>query len=92
MQKLLSNKLIIIFIQFRKHVTPKTCARKFTKYCDLNKDGEISAREWVTCLGIDISSKFIISKLFSLPKIKVTVGVVDENCHCLNEKIWYQED
>ncbi|KAL3985936.1 Secreted protein acidic and rich in cysteine Ca binding region family protein [Acanthocheilonema viteae] len=39
----------------RKHVTPKTCAKKFTKYCDLNKDGEISAREWITCLGIDIS-------------------------------------
>uniref|UniRef100_A0A1I7VXH6 SPARC_Ca_bdg domain-containing protein n=1 Tax=Loa loa TaxID=7209 RepID=A0A1I7VXH6_LOALO len=34
----------------RKHVTPKMCAKKFTKYCDLNKDGEISAREWVTCL------------------------------------------
>ncbi|VIO98996.1 Thyroglobulin type-1 repeat family protein [Brugia malayi] len=42
----------------RKHVTPKTCARKFTKYCDLNKDGEISAREWVTCLGIDISTSY----------------------------------
>lgn len=49
---------------FRKHVSPKMCARKFTKYCDLDKDGEISAREWVTCLGIDISSKFILQPFF----------------------------
>ncbi|VDM91953.1 unnamed protein product [Litomosoides sigmodontis] len=42
----------------RKHVTPKICAKKFTKYCDLNKDGEISDREWITCLGIDISTSY----------------------------------
>lgn len=67
--KLLFNILIIIiipFMQFRKHVTPKTCAKKFTKYCDLNKDGEISVREWITCLGIDISSKFIFPEVFSI--------------------------
>ncbi|MCP9264454.1 hypothetical protein DINM_022544 [Dirofilaria immitis] len=46
------------FLHRKKHVTPKTCAKKFTKYCDLNKNGEISAREWVTCLGIDISTSY----------------------------------
>lgn len=64
--EILSDKLIIIpFVQFRKHVTPKICAKKFTKYCDLNKDGEISNREWITCLGIDISSKLIFFLLQS---------------------------
>lgn len=38
-------------------VQPKACARRFTKYCDLDADKKISRSEWSVCLGVDINSK-----------------------------------
>lgn len=35
----------------KKKAKPKRCARKFTEYCDLNKDKTISLQELKGCLG-----------------------------------------
>ncbi|XP_034051094.1 SPARC-related modular calcium-binding protein 1 isoform X2 [Thalassophryne amazonica] len=37
----------------KKKAKPKKCARKFTDYCDLNKDRAISLPEMKGCLGIN---------------------------------------
>ncbi|XP_034530523.1 SPARC-related modular calcium-binding protein 1 isoform X2 [Notolabrus celidotus] len=36
----------------KKKAKPKKCARKFTDYCDLNKDKAISLQELKGCLGV----------------------------------------
>ncbi|XP_046902510.1 SPARC-related modular calcium-binding protein 1 isoform X3 [Hypomesus transpacificus] len=36
----------------KKKAKPKKCARKFTDYCDLNKDKAISLQELTGCLGV----------------------------------------
>ncbi|XP_054469765.1 SPARC-related modular calcium-binding protein 1 isoform X2 [Anoplopoma fimbria] len=36
----------------KKKAKPKKCARKFTDYCDLNKDRSISLQELKGCLGV----------------------------------------
>ncbi|XP_038584601.1 SPARC-related modular calcium-binding protein 1 isoform X4 [Micropterus salmoides] len=36
----------------KKKTKPKKCARKFTDYCDLNKDRAISLQELKGCLGV----------------------------------------
>lgn len=36
----------------KKKAKPKKCARKFTDYCDLNKDKSISLTELKGCLGV----------------------------------------
>ncbi|XP_042244594.1 SPARC-related modular calcium-binding protein 1 isoform X2 [Thunnus maccoyii] len=36
----------------KKKAKPKKCARKFTDYCDLNKDRAISLQELKGCLGV----------------------------------------
>ena len=41
----------------KKIVRPKTCAKKFHKYCDLDDDRKIQRSEWSVCLGVDINSK-----------------------------------
>ncbi|EFO21294.1 hypothetical protein LOAG_07195 [Loa loa] len=63
------------------------CAKKFTKYCDLNKDGEISAREWVTCLGIDISkyAPYFISGNYYFK----TIGVFCSLYFKFKFRFWY---
>ncbi|XP_042630350.1 SPARC-related modular calcium-binding protein 1-like isoform X7 [Cyprinus carpio] len=40
----------------KKKAKPKRCARKFTEYCDLNKDKTISLQELKGCLGSTTSS------------------------------------
>ncbi len=37
----------------KKKAKPKRCARKFTDYCDLNKDKAISLQELKGCLGVN---------------------------------------
>ncbi|XP_041828125.1 SPARC-related modular calcium-binding protein 1 isoform X3 [Melanotaenia boesemani] len=37
----------------KKKAKPKKCARKFTDYCDLNKDRAISLQELKGCLGVN---------------------------------------
>ncbi|XP_028832516.1 SPARC-related modular calcium-binding protein 1 isoform X2 [Denticeps clupeoides] len=37
----------------KKKAKPKRCARKFTDYCDLNKDKVISLQELKGCLGVN---------------------------------------
>lgn len=37
----------------KKKAKPKKCARKFTDYCDLNKDRAISLQELTGCLGVN---------------------------------------
>ncbi|XP_048341749.1 SPARC-related modular calcium-binding protein 1 isoform X1 [Sphaerodactylus townsendi] len=36
----------------KKKASPKKCARRFTDYCDLNKDKSISLQELKGCLGV----------------------------------------
>uniref|UniRef100_A0A8C9WWT2 SPARC related modular calcium binding 1 n=1 Tax=Sander lucioperca TaxID=283035 RepID=A0A8C9WWT2_SANLU len=41
----------------KKKAKPKKCARKFTDYCDLNKDRGISLQELKGCLGVSKEGK-----------------------------------
>lgn len=41
----------------KKKAKPKKCARKFTDYCDLNKDRAISLLELKGCLGVSKEGK-----------------------------------
>lgn len=41
----------------KKKGKPKKCARKFTDYCDLNKDRAISLQELKGCLGVSKEGK-----------------------------------
>lgn len=41
----------------KKKAKPKKCARKFTDYCDLNKDKAISLQELKGCLGVSKEGK-----------------------------------
>lgn len=41
----------------KKKAKPKKCARKFTDYCDLNKDRAISLHELKGCLGVSKEGK-----------------------------------
>lgn len=41
----------------KKKAKPKKCARKFTDYCDLNKDRAISLQELKGCLGVSKEGK-----------------------------------
>ncbi|KHN80898.1 Sparc-related modular calcium-binding protein 1 [Toxocara canis] len=57
--EVLSTKEIVGFRRLvRKLAQPKACARKFPRYCDLDKNKEISSREWTTCLGLDLTTSY----------------------------------
>lgn len=43
----------------KKKAKPKKCARKFSDYCDLNKDRAISLQELKGCLGVSKEGKRI---------------------------------
>ena len=43
----------------KRLVKPRSCARNFVKYCDLDQDKRIARSEWSVCLGVDINSKYI---------------------------------
>jgi hypothetical protein len=42
----------------KKKAKPKKCARRFTDYCDLNKDKVISLPELKGCLGVSKEGEF----------------------------------
>uniref|UniRef100_A0A914S3R1 SPARC/Testican calcium-binding domain-containing protein n=1 Tax=Parascaris equorum TaxID=6256 RepID=A0A914S3R1_PAREQ len=57
----LNNKEIGGFKRLvRKLAESKACARRFSRYCDLDKNNAISTREWITCLGVDLTSKLCL--------------------------------
>ena len=37
----------------KRRVDPKPCARTFSKFCDMNQDGNISQTEWSVCLAVN---------------------------------------
>ncbi|XP_054913081.1 SPARC-related modular calcium-binding protein 1 isoform X5 [Poeciliopsis prolifica] len=45
----------------KKKAKPKKCARKFTDYCDLNKDKAISLQELKGCLGVSKDGSWLTS-------------------------------
>ncbi|XP_027857135.1 SPARC-related modular calcium-binding protein 1 isoform X7 [Xiphophorus couchianus] len=45
----------------KKKAKPKKCARKFTDYCDLNKDKAISLQELKGCLGVSKDGSLLTS-------------------------------
>ncbi|TSM77429.1 Solute carrier family 2, facilitated glucose transporter member 1 [Bagarius yarrelli] len=50
----ISKKELKPFKRFlKKKAKPRKCARKFTEYCDLNKDKAISLQELKGCLGVN---------------------------------------
>ncbi|XP_029454646.1 SPARC-related modular calcium-binding protein 1 isoform X2 [Rhinatrema bivittatum] len=51
----------------KKKAKPKKCARRFTEYCDLNKDKSISLQELKGCLGV---SKEVAGNAGSYPPSK----------------------
>ena len=40
-------------------VQPKSCAKNFDAYCDMNQNGLVTRMEWSVCLGVDINSEQI---------------------------------
>ena len=46
----------------KKKAKPKRCARKFTDYCDLNKDKVISLQELKGCLGVNKEGDHCLQK------------------------------
>uniref|UniRef100_A0A914VLV2 SPARC-related modular calcium-binding protein 1 n=1 Tax=Plectus sambesii TaxID=2011161 RepID=A0A914VLV2_9BILA len=51
----------------KKLIQPLACARRFNKYCDLDKNQKIDRREWVTCLSVDINSELATLRLHVRP-------------------------
>lgn len=43
----------------KKKAKPKKCARRFSDYCDLNKDKVISLSELKGCLGVSKEGKYL---------------------------------
>ncbi|XP_067119038.1 SPARC-related modular calcium-binding protein 2-like isoform X4 [Centruroides vittatus] len=41
----------------KKIVKPRSCAKTFTKYCDLDQDKKITRKEWSACLGVDMNKE-----------------------------------
>lgn len=58
----------------KKKAKPKKCARKFTDYCDLNKDKAISLQELKGCLGVSKEGKHKRTA-----REKLTLDKVDAN-------------
>ncbi|XP_062863154.1 SPARC-related modular calcium-binding protein 1 isoform X3 [Trichomycterus rosablanca] len=58
----ISKKEIKPFKRYvKKKAKPKRCARKFTDYCDLNKDKSISLQELKGCLGVNKEGSTVTS-------------------------------
>lgn len=54
----INNKELKPFKRYlKKKAKPKKCARRFTDYCDLNKDRAISLPELKGCLGVSKEGK-----------------------------------
>ncbi|XP_013385317.1 SPARC-related modular calcium-binding protein 1 isoform X3 [Lingula anatina] len=42
----------------KKLVKPRSCAKKFLKFCDTDNNKKISNQEWSICLGVDVNISF----------------------------------
>lgn len=63
----INNKELKPFKRYlKKKAKPKKCARKFTDYCDLNKDRAISLQELKGCLGVSKEGKRRRQERFSI--------------------------
>jgi len=41
----------------KKFIKPRSCAKRFLKFCDPDKNKLIERQEWSLCLGVDINSE-----------------------------------
>lgn len=41
----------------KKFIKPRSCAKRFLKFCDPDKNKLIERREWSRCLGVDLNSE-----------------------------------
>lgn len=46
----------------KRMVKPRSCAKSFVKFCDLDQDKRIRKNEWSLCLGVDLNSKYTDSE------------------------------
>ncbi|ESO86761.1 hypothetical protein LOTGIDRAFT_128394, partial [Lottia gigantea] len=42
----------------RKLIKPRSCAKRFLKYCDSDGNKRIEKKEWTLCLGVDLKFSF----------------------------------
>lgn len=42
----------------KKFIKPRSCAKRFLKFCDPDNDKLIRRQEWSLCLGVDINSEY----------------------------------
>lgn len=50
----------------KKFIKPRSCAKRFLKFCDPDKSKEIERREWSTCLGVELNSEYTTTVYSSL--------------------------
>ena len=41
----------------KKFIKPRSCAKRFLKFCDPDRNKLIERQEWSICLGVDINSE-----------------------------------
>ncbi|GIY50052.1 SPARC-related modular calcium-binding protein 1 [Caerostris extrusa] len=64
----------------KKIVKPKTCAKTFAKFCDLDQDKKISRSEWSVCVGVDINISFrLFMSLNSDEQVNAVAGFLDDS-------------
>ncbi|XP_060563303.1 SPARC-related modular calcium-binding protein 1-like isoform X13 [Ruditapes philippinarum] len=54
----------------KKFIKPRSCAKRFLKFCDKDKDKLIKRQEWSICLGVDINNDQ--DKTTHAPEVKTT--------------------
>ncbi|XP_045178464.2 SPARC-related modular calcium-binding protein 1-like isoform X3 [Mercenaria mercenaria] len=55
----------------KKFIKPRSCAKRFLKFCDQDKDTLIRRQEWSLCLGVDINNDQK-DKTTHAPEVKTT--------------------
>ena len=45
----------------KKFIKPRACAKTFLKYCDSDHNKFIERGEWSLCLGVDITSEYMLT-------------------------------
>ncbi|XP_060563291.1 SPARC-related modular calcium-binding protein 1-like isoform X2 [Ruditapes philippinarum] len=72
----------------KKFIKPRSCAKRFLKFCDKDKDKLIKRQEWSICLGVDINISFRLfvslnsddqDKTTHAPEVKTTGESLDLN-------------
>lgn len=68
----------------KKFIKPRSCAKRFLKFCDPDKNKVIERREWSLCLGVDINNDQHETTTH-VPEVKTTGESLDLN-KLLNKK------